>query len=624
MLQAIRERAHGIFAWVLLIIIGVPFALWGIQNYMDGGQESPVAVVQGHKIYERDVNRAYEQSLQAMPDLAQLEEKDLKQQALERLIREELISESAADQRLRISDESIRDFIQSLPYFQTDGKFDKEKYRQMLSAQNLSPALYTEQVRKALAMEQYQRGIMSSVPILDREVQDLYRVKNQQRVIEYVKLPLRKTEQPVPETEVTAYYEQHRAEFRTPETVSIDYLSLSLEELASAVKPSDAELRTFYEEQKAVFSSQERRRVSHILIVAEQGNAEAEKTALGKAKSIRERLAKGDSFAQVAGETSEDPVSSKKGGDLGMLGSGAMDPAFEKAAKALQKNQVSDPVRTSFGYHLITVTELEPATVKGFDQVKPELVKMFQRNAADNRFYELGQKLTQLSFEHPDTLEPAAKAVGKAVLTSKPFGRDGGEGPASVPAVRDAAFSEDVLNGKNSDLIEVSPEEVTVLRMREHQSAADRPLDAVRTDILARIKKERARAEARKLAEDAVKAIEGGATLVSQAKALGGSVVSPPPLQRVAKEVAPEVIDAVFSTRKPKDGRPVAGIAALGDGSQIVYQLKSVVEAKPGTGDQEIDRLREYLGRNIGQRQYAAWIDELRRVADVKITRSER
>jgi peptidyl-prolyl cis-trans isomerase D len=623
MLQAIRERAQGIFAWVLLILIGVPFAFWGIQNYFDSGEERPVAVVGDHSIYERDINRAYEQSMQSLAGLGQFEEKEIKRQSLERLIREELIGEAADRQTLRISDDGVRDFLQALPYFQTDGVFDKEKYRQMLAAQNLSPAQYTEQVRKALAMEQYQRSVTDSVLLPDQQVRELYRLKNQQRAIDYVTVPLHKGEQAVGEPEAAAYYEQHRSEFREPETVSVDYLVLTLDELASAVKPSDTELRTFYDEQKAVFTTEERRRVSHILVAADAGNAEADKTALAKIQVVRERLSKGEAFDRVAREQSEDPASAAKGGDLGLLGSGTMDPEFEKAAKSIGKDQLSAPVRTPFGYHLIKVTSLEPATVKSFEQVTPELVKMFQRNAADGKFYELGQRLTELSFEHPDTLEPAAKAIGKAVQTSAPFRRESGEGVANTPAIRDAAFSDDVLNGKNSDLIEVSPEEVAVIRVRDHRPAADRPLDSVRAEIVQRIKRERSQEETRTVANEFIKALEGGASLASQAKGASLAVKSPPPIRREATEVPEPVVTAVFAAPKPRDSKPVSGIVALEDGAQALYQLKSVIEAAPGAADQEMDQLKDYLIKNLGQRQFAAWIDELRRVSDVKISRSD-
>lgn len=623
MLQAIRDRAHGIFSWVLLIIIGVPFALWGIQNYLDAGQERPVAEIGKRKIYERDVNRAYEESLQTMPGLAQFDEKEVKRQSLERLIREELISTAAHDQGLYVGDDGVRDFLQALPYFQTDGAFDKDKYRQMLASQNLAPAQYAEQVRGALAMEQYQRGITDSVLVLEEQVQTLYRLRNQQRAIDYVVLPPRKSEQALTDNDISNYYDQHRAEFRDPETVSIDYLVLTLDELARAVDPSEADLRALYEEQKNVFTTEERRRVSHILVAAEEGNAEADQKALAKIKTIQERLRKGDAFAKLAQELSEDSASASKGGDLGVLAKGTIDPALEAAATALGKEQVSEPVRTPFGYHLIQVTGLEPGTTKSFEQVRAELVKMFQRNAADSRFYELGQKLTELSFEHPDTLEPAAKAVGKTVQNSAPFTRAAGEGIAAQAAVRDAAFSDDVLNGKNSDLIELSPEEVAVIRVRDHRPAADRSLEAVRAEVVDRMRRERSLELTRQSAMDVVKALDGGASLADQARSAHVTVQSPAAFRRDTDAVPMPLVSAVFSAAKPSEGGRVSGVVALGDGSQAVYQLKSIIDPKPAPGDQEIERLKGYLVANLGQRQFAAWLDSLRRGADVEIMRQE-
>lgn len=623
MLQAIRDRAQGIFAWVLLILIGIPFALWGIQNYFNSGKEIPVAVVGDRDIFERDVTRVYEEILASLGGAAQYDDKQIKRQAIERVIREESIRQATLRDRLVIGDQDVRSFIEALPYFQTDGAFDREKYQMMLSSQNLSSAEFGEQVRRGLAMEQYQKGVSDSVLATPLQVENAFRLKNQKRQVDYVVVPLAKIDPPIAEEAIAAYYDQHRVEFQNPESVTVDYVVLAMDALAEAVKPSDEELKALYEEQKASFTTKEQRRISHILIAAEQGRPEQDKAALAKIGSVKDRLSNGEDFAKLAKEVSDDPVSAQKGGDLGALSAGMLDPTFEKAAGTLAKGAISEPVRTPFGYHLIRVTEFTPAVVKPFDEVKPELAKTFQRNAVDSRFYELGQKLTELAFEHPDSLEPAAKAIGKSVERSRSFTRVGGEGIAAEQPIRNAAFSEDVLAGKNSELIELSPERVAVIRTYDHQAASDKPLEQVRGEILRKLKTAKAKEQTGTAAEELKKKLDGGSAFGALAKAAQLTALSPSPFQRDSKDIPAPLLSAVFAASKPKENKLVSGVVALDDGGQAVYQLKAVIEPSPKADDKELEMIRNYLVNASGQAQFTAWVAELRKTMDVKVTPSK-
>lgn len=620
MLQAIRERAQGIFAWVLLIIIGVPFALWGIQNYFSSGKETPVAVVGDRDIFEREVTRSYEEMLASLGGLGDFDEKMLKRQALDRVIRDELIRQATKDARIVVGDQDVRTFIESMPYFQTDGRFDREKYKMALASQNLASPEFTEQVRVGLAMEQYQKGIAGSTIITAKAVESAYRLKNQKREFEYMVVPLAKVDPAIDDASVQAYYEQHRSEFQDPETVSVDYVMLTMEAMAEAVKPTDAELQALYEQSKANFTTKEQRRISHILVAVAPGKPDADKVALDKIKALHERLKKGEDFAKLAKEASEDPASASKGGDLGLLSPGMLDPSFEKAAAALGKGAVSEPVKTPFGYHLIRITELTPAVVKPFSEVRAELAKTFQRNAVDSRFYELGQKLTELAFEHPDSLEPAAQAIGKPVERSKAFTRDGGEGIGAEAAIRKAAFSDDVLAGKNSELIEISPERVAVVRVYDHRPLADRPIEVVKGDIQKKLKLAKAREQTKQTADELRKKLDAGAAFAATAKSAGIAVVTPAAAGRDAKDIPAALAKAVFAAGRPReDGKGIVGLTSLDDGSQVLYHLKAVVEQAPKPDDEELAMIRSYLANAAGQSEFTAWVGELRRIRDVEV-----
>ncbi|WP_041360714.1 SurA N-terminal domain-containing protein [Methylococcus capsulatus] len=616
MLQAIRDKAQGIFAWAMLILVGIPFAFWGINNYFDSGKEAPVAVVGDRDFFERDVVQAYQQDLANLVGLGDVDEKHLKRQALERLVRDELISQAAAGEGLAVPDSAVRAFIQTLPYFQTDGKFDKDKYNVMLSAQGTSSPVFVEQVKRALLMEQFQRGITDTAFVTRQQVEAFFRLKNQEREIEFVTVPLAKADEEVSESSIDEYYRSHPDEFQSPETVSVNYLLLSLDDVAKEVKPTEEELRNFYEEQKAGFTTEERRKVSHILVTVDPAKPEDEAAALAKIRQIRERLLKGEDFAKLAKETSDDRVSAEKGGDLGVVTKGGMEPNFEKAALALSQGEVSEPVRTSFGYHLIKVTELTPATTKPYEQVKDEVAAGFRRNAAENRFYDLGQKLTEFAFEHPDTLEPAAQALGLKVEETGPFTRESGEGISADEGVRKAAFSEEVLGGKNSDVVEVGADKVVVLRLKEHRPAETMSLAEVRERIVSLLRDRATRQKTEALAEAALKEMGEGKTLGGVAKAHNWKVTGPLTVRRDASGVAAAVVNAAFGTRELN--RPIR--VALENGDQAILRIAAIKEGEAAPeAEKDMETVRQSLARVAGQREFAAFMAEMRRSADVYI-----
>lgn len=620
MLQAIRDRAQGIFAWVMLILVGVPFALWGIQNYLDSGKEQPLAVVGDRDIFEREVNQAYQQSLANLVGLAEVDEKQLKREALEKLIRDEVIAQNAGAKNLAVSDNAVREFIQTLPYFQTDGRFDKEKYNIMLSSQGLGSAQFVAQVRRALLMEQYQRGLLDSAFVTSNQLATLFRLKNQERAVEYLKVPLKASTRVISDAEIENYYRKNLSAYQNPERVSIEYIAVRLEDIAKEIQVTEEDLRNLYEEQKASFTSEERRKVSHILVTVDtEGGKTAEQAALAKINQIRERLAKGEDFAKVAKEMSDDPVSAQNGGDLGFITKGAMEQNFADAAFALKQGELSEPVKTSFGYHLIRVTELSPAKVKPFEEVKDELLNTFQRNAAENKFYEQGQTLTELSYEHPDSLEPAAKALNLKIERTDYFTREAGDGIAAESAIREAAFSEEVLNGRNSDPVELGSDKAVVLRMKGHEPASDKPLADVKDEIIAKLRAEDARQGARKQAEELLRQAQEGVPLSDLAKKHGIEISKEPNLRRDAKNVSPALTNAVFKAERPSAERPVISTAELESGDQVVFKLTAVKDGAAHGDPKEADAAQQFLIKNTAQREFSSFVAQLRELADVYV-----
>ena len=374
MLTKIREKAQGVFAWVILILITVPFALWGIQNYLDVGKEAPVASVGSKDFFQKDLTRAYEQYSQSLKN-TDFDEASLKSQALQKLIKDEVLLQHVNSLSLVISDETARSFITSLDYFQTDGKFDKKQYQALLNSQGMSSSEFISRIKNALTMEQFQRAVVENSFATQHDLDSFFKIQNQQRDVEYVTVALKQiTEQPSNEA-IEAYFQQHMDAYQKPEQVSVEYLELSLDALANEVVATDQQLKAFYEEQKDFYTTKERRKISHILFAVNDKTDDA--AALQKAKGAQQQLAN-QAFSELAKSISDDTLTSKNGGDLGLFEAGVMEKAFEDAALSLKLNEVSGPVKSSFGYHLITVTELVKGESKPFESVKDELTKTYQ------------------------------------------------------------------------------------------------------------------------------------------------------------------------------------------------------------------------------------------------------
>ena len=611
-------------AWVLLIVVGVPFILWGIQNYIDTGREKPAAVVGDREIFDRDVSRAYEKMVAEYGDSQDFDEKALRHEALEQVIRDEVISQSADQMHLASADEEARELIQTLPYFQVAGKFDKEKYRTALASQGMTPEQFAARIKSGLVAQQLEHAVLESAFTTPLEVATLLRLKNQERRVDYVKVPLKPASRNFTDAEIKAYFDAHVAEFRNPEKVAVDYLELTLDDLAKKVTVSDDDIKRLYEEQKGNYGSPERRKISHILIVAEGEGADADAAALAKAQNVRERILKGADYAQVAKEVSQDPVSAKTGGDLGFLNKEAQEPAFTEAASRLKTGELSEPVKTSFGYHLIKVTELVPASYRPLEAVRDELKKVAQKNNAETAFYERGQKLAELTFEHPDSLEEAASALGLKVRQTAMFTSTHGEGLAAEENVRKAAFSEDVLAGKNSEPVELGEERAVVLRVRDHEPASDKSIDSVRATILDRLKDQQARDDAAKASQDLLTAVRQGKALQDAAKPLGLTVAQGVALLRTTEKVPLELLKAVFTNARPTEGKPTLGEVSSVDGSHYVFVLTQVKDGSSTAKDpKEFESASEFMERGYGQLEYTTFIERLRERMDVEINKKD-
>jgi peptidyl-prolyl cis-trans isomerase D len=617
MLLEIREKVQGVFASIILVLICVLFGLWGIQNYLGGGKEAAVVSVGDKDFFQNDVNHAYQQYAQNLAGM-KFDEETLRKQALEKLVRDEVLLQYVQDENLLVSDDTAKQFIQTLEYFQKDGKFDKGQYQALLSSQGMTSDEFVGRIKKALLMEQFQRAIVDSSFVSPSEVAGFFKIQNQKRDLEYLTVPLAPVSLAPSDDEVTAYYQQHQDAYQTEEQVAIEYVELALDKLASDIKPNEEQLKAYYEEQKAQFTTKERRRISHILFAFSKDTS-ADEQALQKALKAKQDL-KSKDFAALAAEVSDDKLTAKKGGDLGLFNVGVMEKAFEESAGKLKLGEVSEPVKSGFGYHLIKVTELAPGEVKSFDSVKAELTKAYQKAQVESSFNTLGEKLAEVSYENPNSLEAAAKVLGVEVNKTGLFTHEHGEGIAADEKIRAVAFSEDVLKGNNSEPVEIGSDKLVVLRMLSHLPAANKELKEVKAQVVTALQHDRARELAIATADQIKADLGAGKTMAQVGEAHHLALKKVNGLSRIGGDLAPVVSQAVFKAAKPRPGHPSVVVIDEPVGGKIVANIVKVTEGEMTDADKAKQAVIEKnMATAFGKAQFEAVLNALQAKADITV-----
>ncbi|MFM2289573.1 MAG: hypothetical protein RL684_2716, partial [Pseudomonadota bacterium] len=517
----------------------------------------------------------------------------------------------------------VRDEIMNIPAFQTDGHFDPTQYKMLLSGQGMSPRSFEERVREDLGVRELPVQIGATALVTDADVAAYLRLKDQRRDIRYVKLDKPALENnEVGADAIDAYYKAHTAEFMTPERVALDYLELDAAGLAVDTTPDEATLKERYEKNKARYVSPEQRLASHILVkVGGKGTPDEQKTALAKAEAIEEQLKAGKSFAELAKKDSDDLGSKNQGGDLGWLDKGTTDEAFENALFALDKGQVSAPVLTSEGYHIIELRDIRPGKTLSFDEVKPELEREYAATERERVYAEKAGKLTDLTYQDPSSLDQAAHELGLTVQKTALFSRQGGEGVAANPAVVKAAFSDGVLvQNNNSDPIDLGPEHIAVVRIAEHKPATPMPLDEVREQVRGRILAERLATQAKARADALFADLGKGQTLDQLAAAQHLTVEDGKGIGRDAANIDSALVTAAFALPRPQAGKPSSQLVTLGDDRYALLQLDAVIDGDPALADAKTKE----AARNTLQQDEAAvvtrdFIAVLRKNTKIKV-----
>lgn len=629
MLQSLRDKTSGLIAKIVLGALIFVFSFFGIESYFMGRNETWVAKVDKAEISPdkwRQTFQNYRANMLAQYggqlDPAMLERPEVKRQVLEVLIDEQLLLSANEKLGIVIPDDRVREAIRSVPQFQVDGKFDETTYRTLLASAQLSPMQFQEDQRKSLAAKELPSLVGSIAVVTPRDIDAHIRLRDQTRDLRSLTLAKPEVAAVPTDAEVEAYYKSHSSEFMTPEQVSVEYVELKASALNIPETPDEALLRERYEKEKSRYLTPEQRLASHVLISAKGGDAEAQKAALAKAQDIVKQAKEGKKdFAALAKQSSEDLGSKNQGGDLGWLEAGVTDPAFDAALFALKKGEVSEPVLSAEGYHVIQLRDVRERKEKTFEEVKPELVKVYVETERERQFGDLASKVSDAGQDDRGSLEPAAKVAGATVQKSTLFGRLGGEGIAGNPAVVKAAFSDAVLvEHINSDVIDLAPDHRIILRVAEHKASEPKPLETVKDEVRTRLHAETVAKQARERADALLARLKKGETLDAIAAELKLTVTDAKGTGRNASTVDSRIAAAAFKLPRPAAGKPEFGTVELIDNSYGLFQLDAVHDGDVAKVDEAgREAVRSQLRNVEGMTASAAFLQSLRKQAKIQI-----
>ena len=621
MLQNIRDNSQG---WIAKTIIGVIIALMALTGFdalfSATSTKQDAAKVNGDEITKTELSQAIDmQRRQLMQQLgkdfdpALLDEKMLHDAALKGLVDRKLLLQGADKAKFSFSEAALDQQILQTPEFQVDGKFNADRFDQVIRQLGFTRMQFRQMLAQEMLIGQVRAGVAGSAFVTDAQVEAFARLEKQTRDFATLTLAADTTAAKVTDDEIKAHYDEHAKEFLSPEQVVLDYVELKKSSFFDKVQVKDEDLQAAY--QKEISNLAEQRRAAHILIeVSDKLN---EEQAKAKIEEIQQRLAKGEDFAALAKEFSQDPGSASKGGDLGYAGKGVYDPAFEEALYALNKDQVSAPVQSSYGWHLIKLLGVEAPSVPTFASLKGKLTNDLKSQQVEQRFVEATKQLEDAAFESSDLVQPA-QDLGLKIQTTAPFGREGGEGLTANRAVLQAAFSPEVLEeGSNSNALELDPETVVVVRSKEHRQPEQLPLESVASVIRAQLIKEHASAAVKAKGDALLAGLRDGKVPVA-AKQDGQSWKVMEAVTRSQEGVEPAVLQALFRMPKPEGkDKPAFTSLTLADGSYVVVRLNGVNQAA-APSEEEKTQYRRFLASRAGQQDFAAYRAQLESKAKIE------
>jgi peptidyl-prolyl cis-trans isomerase D len=623
MLQNIRKNIQGTMAKVVVAIIIVPFALFGIESLIGGSGVQSVAEVNGEAISAQDLQQEINQQKRRLltsmgdeVDPSMLDDQVLSGPTLEMMIQKALLRQAAGDYGLAVSEQQVGSVIGSIEAFQVGGRFDPQLFRQVLSDQGFSPGGFQRSLQDDLLMNQLRSGLAGSEFATPAEVDAVAAIVDESRDLRYLVMPLEtfRDAVAVDEARLEAWYAEHQQRFMSEESVDVEYIELTLDDFRAPV--DEAELMEAYELEKDNFVLPEQRGVSHILF--EQADGESEEALLGRIEEVQALIDGGQDFATLAGEYSQDVGSAAVGGDLGFTSGDSFPAEIEEVIAGLTLGAVSAPVESDAGWHLFKVTEIRDGGVDDFESVRAQLEQQIGEDRARRDLIQKVERLRDLAFNAEDLAGPAGD-LELEVETAKQVTRDQGSGLFSNAQLIAAAFGSEVLNDRfNSPVIELSDGHFVVLRVTEYREPKAQPMAAVRSQVIAAVEQEQARELISARADELLAEARGGASIESLAQASGYEWQVELAARRDSRTVPSSLLRRAFQLAAPAPGTSSHDYVVSPEGDVQLFQLVRVTPGQPGNMNKvRRDSLQQGLAGEYMRAVDTQFQQTLRESADV-------
>lgn len=623
MMEFIRNKSKGIVMWAIVGLIIIPFAMFGVQDYLSGASGSVPAVVNGSDISSAQLTRAVQQRKQQLqqqlgnnynPDL--FPANFLRQQVLNDLISRKLISDFTVNANMSASSKQIFNEIKQVPQFKDgSGKFSTKIYTRAIKGAGRSKAGFEAEVAKDYVLNQLRAGVFNTSLTLPYEVKQTQMLLNQQRNIAYLNFEKSKYKKnkSISDEELNKFYQSHLASYKTEEKVDVEYVELDINQVATKIDVPAKKVAEYYEDNLSSYSEKDY------------------PAALVMINDVRRRLDKGESFEALSKEISKDD------GDLGFISKGVMDKAFDSVAFKLNKGEISKPVKTNFGYHLIKLIDIkgEERSIKHI-LVKPlakpqaldsalraKIKKELQVQEAEKSFFEDVEKFSNLAYENADSLDAVASGLDLQIKSSGLSLRRGLNGVLANSQVSSAIFSDEVLKkNKNSDVIELKETHMIVVRIKEHQVAAQKTFDEVKADVSKQVSIQHQINDMKKDVNSAFKNLSSGGKGSEQTALFRNSQWIPAKFvsRRSSKElnIPTTVVQKAFSLARPSESKPSIGMVDLANGNQAIVVVSSVKDINK-TDKAEATAISQQLSQVNTNTEYLGFERYLKDNADIVI-----
>ncbi|MCC1496394.1 SurA N-terminal domain-containing protein [Alcanivorax sp. 1008] len=601
-MQSFRKFIRGPVGMVLLVLFVVPFIITGFYGYFESsGSADVVAEVEGVPIYGRQVNERVQQMRQQVrqqsPDVDPrlLDSFINAEMVLEGLISNELIALEARRADMAVSEDMAARMVYEVPQFRDEnGQFSPDMFERFVRSQGMTQRSFISNLRRELVLNQARSGIQDTDFALPAEVSEQRRLAEQRRDIRYLRKSVAEVGagHDATDQEISDWYEANQASFLSPEALRLQYLVVDPAQVDDSTEVSEEQIAAEYEVRRAameqVAARAERRNAAHLLVSINDERNEAQ--AQQRISSLQDRLNMGEDFAALAKEASDDISTAAAGGDLGPVGRGDLPESMEQALFALEEGEVSQPVRTDSGYHLVKLSSVRTRDLPAMEDSREDIIRDLHRRAAEMKAVEMADRLEELAFEHSDLQTPAAE-LGLEIQTTDWLTLASPTGLLAEAEVREAVVSPALRDQRlNSELIQLADGRSLVVRIDDIRPAAPMPIAEVSDRIRAAIQREKALADIDGLTESARQAVAEGKGLDALAELVGAQVVEQKDLQRTNVEPSAEVVRAAFRAPRPAQDDTKIDVMRLANGDLIAIAVVAVRD-----GGVELDETQQAM-----------------------------